>query len=407
MKQFKTVFKFELKGMLQSKSMIITTIVMCVIALIITTVPSFMVWFGNDESGKTSDEKNLEIVEGFVLVYENEELEETLSPILGETAYSNQKDLKNAVSNKEVESGFVVHDYNKYTYISYDRTVDSIEQMIFESILTSTNEQRLFAQEGIDSTKVYKIIDQPIEHENITLGRDAGSGTVIAFAVLFVMYMLILLYGNNVAASVAREKDSRTMELLITSTKPKTLILGKVAAAGLMGIFQVSAFLLVAFVGFMLNKVNYPKFILDMIQGSMTMDTLVVYILFSVLGYILYLFIYASLGSLVSKVEDVGKAVAPITLLFVFAYFAASIAMQMPDNTIIKVTSFIPFVSLFTMPIRYMLTSVSLVSILASSAIMVLTVLLFAASSIYIYRFGSLNYGNKIKLKEIIKSFKR
>ncbi|NLY81754.1 MAG: ABC transporter permease [Clostridiales bacterium] len=402
MKQFKTVFKFELKGMLQSKSMIITTIVMCVISLIITTIPSFIVWFGNDDTGANS-----EVAEEFILVYDNEELEKTLSPVLGETAYSSQDDLKKAVSNEEVKSGFVIHDYNNYTYISYDRTIDSTEQIMFEDILAGANEQRLFAQEGIDSTKVYKIINQPIEYDNVILGKDAGSGMVIAFAVIFIMYMLILLYGNNVATSVAREKDSRTMELLITSTKPKTLILGKVAAAGLMGVFQVSAFLIAALIGFMLNKVNYPQLVLDMIQGSMTLDTLVVYILFSVLGYILYLFIYASLGSLVSKVEDVGKAVSPITFLFVFAYLAASFAMQVPGGTLTKVTSFIPFVSLFTMPIRYMLTSVPLVSILASSVIMVLTVLLFAALSIYIYHFGSLNYGNRIKFKEIIKSFKR
>ena len=406
MKQFKTVFNFELKGMLKRKSMIITTIIMCVLVLIITTIPSFFVWFGNDEADAIPGEENSEVVDEFKLVYDNEELEKTLTPLLGKKSYSSQDELNKAVANKEVEAGFVVHDYNNYTYISYDRTSEAYEQTIFESILDGANEQRLLAEEGIDSAKVYEIMNLPIEHKNITLGKDAGSGIVIAFSIMFIMYMLILLYGTNVATSVAREKDSKTMELLITSTKPKTLILGKVAAAGLMGILQVAALILVALIGFMINKGNYPKFILD-IQSSMSLDTLVVYILFSVLGYMLYLFIYASLGSLVSKVEDVSSAVAPITMLFVLAYLAATVAMQMPDNGIIKVTSFIPFVSLFTMPIRYMLTSVPLVSILASSAIMVVTVILFAALSIYIYRFGSLNYGNKIKLKEVIKSFRR
>ena len=400
MKQFKTVFNFELKGMLKRKSMIITTIVMCALVLIITTIPTFIVWFGNDDV-----EDNPEVGDGFSLVYDNEELEKTLTPLLGEKTYSSQDALNKAVSSKEVKSGFVVHDYNNYTYIYYDRTSDSQEQAMFESILATANEQRLFSEQGIDSTKVYEIMNQPINHHSVTLGKDAGSGIVIAFSIIFIMYMLILLYGTNVATSVAREKDSKTMELLITSTKPKTLILGKVASAGLMGILQVSSLLLVAFIGFMINKVNYPQFILD-IKGSMSLDTLVVYILFSVLGYILYLFIYASLGSLVSKVEDVNSAVAPITVLFVAAYMAATLAMQMPNNAIIKITSFIPFVSIFTMPIRYMLTSVPLASVLASSVIMVITVVLFATLSIYIYHFGSLNYGNKIKLKEIIKSFR-
>ena len=384
--------------------MIITTIVMCIILLIITTIPTLIGWFGKDASSQDNIDTTKE---EYNLVYDTATLEEELSPILGEKTYSNTEELRQAVLKEEVSSGFVIHNYNDYTFISYDRSLDSYEQMVFEEQLSFFNQKRLLEQEGIDSDTVYEIINQPIQYENVTLGKDAGSGVVIAFAVIFIMYMLILLYGTNVATSVAREKDSRTMELLITSTKPKTLILGKVAAAGLMGVLQISALVLTVFIGFMLNKTNYPEILLGMIQGSMTLDTLFVYILFSVLGYILYLFIYASLGSLVSKVEDVSAAVAPITFLFVFAYLAASLAMQMPDNAIIKVTSFIPFVSLFTMPIRYMLTSVPFLSIVVSSVIMIGTVGLFAALSIYIYRFGSLNYGNRIKLKEVMKSFKK
>lgn len=407
MKQFKNVFKFELMGMLKSKNMIITTIVMATIILILTTVPSFIAWFGGEEDSKTAVDTEVGMeAEEYHLVYDTAELEKELSPLLGGKIYADEEDLKQAVLEEEVEAGFVIHDYNNYTYISYDRSLDSFKQMTFEEQLRLANEKRLFDQEGIDSDKVYEIINAPIEYENITLGKDAVSGMAIAFAMIFIMYMLILLYGTNVATSVAREKDSRTMELLITATKPKTLILGKVAAAGTMGVLQVSVLILTALIGFIANQSNYPDFLMEMIQGSMTVDTLFVYILFSVLGYILYLFIYASLGSLVSKVEDVSSAVAPITFLFVFAYLAATLAMQMPDNPIIKITSFIPFVSLFTMPIRYMLTSVPLLSVLVSSAIMIVTVILFAALSIYIYRFGSLNYGNKIKLKEVIKSFK-
>lgn len=406
MKQIKNVFNFELKGMLKSKSMIVTSLIMCIIVLIITSVPTFMTWFGSDEPETSLEEERVEMIEEFNLVYDNEELENALTPVLGKSDYSNQDELKKAVSSEEVKSGYVIHDFNNYTYVSFDQIMDYSEQSMFEDIFSSVNEKRLLEDAGIDSDKVYEILEQPIESDNIILGKDAGSGTIIAFVVIFTIYMLILLYGTNVATSVAREKDSRTMELLITSTKPKTLILGKVAAAGTMGILQISALLLVAAIGFFINRVNYPDFILDMIKASMSLDTLFIYILFSVLGYILYLFIYASLGSLVSKVEDVSSAVAPITFLFVLAYLAATLAMQMPDNSIIKITSFIPFVSLFTMPIRYMLTSVPLVSVIASSAIMIVTVVLLASLSIYIYRFGSLNYGNKIKLKEIIKSFR-
>lgn len=408
MKQFKTVFKFELNGMLKNKALLITTAIMSIASFLIMTIPTFMIWFGDDgvEEPSGNDIEQVE-EEGFSIVYESDELAEVMGPILGEASYSSEEELVEAVENEEVDSGFIVQDYNQYKYVSYDRALNSFEQFDFDDQLRVINERYLFAEAGLDSEKIYEILNAPIETEEVFLGKDAGSGTVIAFAIIFILYMLILLYGNNVATSVAREKDSRTMELLITSTKPKTLILGKVAAVGLTGIIQIAVMLLFAALGFFINKGNYPEFLLEMVKGSMTIDTIFVYVLFSVLGYTLYLFIFASLGSLVSKVEDVAKSTAPITYLFILAYLAATFAMQMPDNSIIKITSFIPFVSMFTMPIRYMMTTVPLISIVASSLIMILTVVLFAGISIYIYRFGSLNYGNRLTLREVIKSVKR
>jgi len=406
LKQLKSVFKFELKGMLMNKSLIITTAIMCTITLLLTTIPSIIVWFGNDEINESIDENIDETME-YVVVYQNQDIKDAFSPVIGEETYPSEEELIEAIRNEEVSSGYVVTNYNSYRYITYDQSLNSFESWDFGDRLKQANENRLLAESGIDVQEVREILNQPIEKEDVFLGKDAGSSTAIAFAIIFIMYMLILLYGNNVATSVAREKDSRTMELLITSTKPRTLILGKVAAVGLTGILQMVAILLFGLIGFFLNRTNYPESITQMIQGSMTLDTILVYIWFSVLGYILYLFIYASLGSLVSKVEDVNKSVAPITFLFVIAYLAATVAMTAPDLLLIKISSFIPFISLFTMPIRYMFTSVPLISLLASSAIMILTVVLFAALSIYIYRFGSLNYGNRLTLKEVLKSFKK
>lgn len=409
MKQFKTVFKFELLGLLKNKSLLITTGIMMVIAVIITSIPTIMGFFGEDEEDFDMEEETEQVEEdSYTIVYANDELKELLRDVFGEESYGSAEELREAVKSEEVETGFVIESLDKYQYIAYDRSLDSYEQMEFEAQLERVNETSLFEQEGMDSERIYEILNTPIEVEEVVLGRDTGgSGTIIAFAIIFIMYMLILLYGNNVATSVAREKDSRTMELLITSTKPKTLILGKVAAVGLTGVLQIGAIILAGVIGFFANKGSYPELLLELMKDTMALDTVAIYLLFSILGYLLYLFIYASLGSLVSKVEDVAKSTAPITYLFIIAYFAATMAMNMPDNSIIRVTSFIPFVSMFTMPIRYMMTTVPLVSVIASILIMILTVILFAGISIYIYRFGSLNYGNRLSLKEVIKSIKR
>ncbi len=260
---------------------------------------------------------------------------------------------------------------------------------------------------GINPDNVYDAQNIVITSSLVALGKDATQGIGFVYIFIIMTYMLILLYGTSVSNSVAREKDSRTMELLITSTEPKTLIIGKVLSAGLVGLLQFAIMGVSAVIGIMINQAYIPQGLLSMIGGNLDAVTLLVFVLFSILGYVLYLFIYAALGSLVSKVEDVSSAVTPITFLFMIAYFVAMAAFNMPDMAYVKISSFIPFTSLFTMPIRYMLTSVSPVELILSLGITVVTMILLAAASIYIYRFGSLNYGNKLKLKDVFKSWRR
>lgn len=280
------------------------------------------------------------------------------------------------------------------------------EDSIIEDTLKTMAIDENFKGSNIDVSDARNAMNVSITSEIEAIGKDSSQGFFIAYVILFAMYMLILFFGQSVATSVAREKDSRTMELLITSTDPKVLILGKVFAMGAVGLLQVGTILLSVFIGFMLNKVNYDPDILMMVQGSLTVSTALVYFVFSVAGYILYLYIFAALGSLISKVEDVSSATTPITVLFVIAFFIASSSLSAPDSQLTIISSYVPFVSLFTMPIRFMLTSVNWIEIVISMAIMILSTLVIAKISVYIYRFGSLNYGNKLKIKDIIKAKK-
>lgn len=220
---------------------------------------------------------------------------------------------------------------------------------------------------------------------------------------MFAIYMLVIMYGSFVATSVAREKDNRTMEVLITSTKPTTLIIGKVFANALGGLAQFGFILGIGILGFFLNQSNYPTEIVKGLFQGLTFSNMGIFLLFTMFGYLLYLFIYASLGSLVSKIEDVNSTITPITLLFMVAYAISALAMEMPKNTIVKISSYIPFTSILSMPVRNFQMSIPWYELTISLVIMLLTTMFFAFISIRIYRMGSLNYGKKIKLSQAIK----
>lgn len=410
MKKFKTVFNFEFKTISRNKSLIVSTIILSVISLIVTSLPFIIDVFAKDKAdegvNEPADSINFNDDYFVILDKENSDTYRVLFDIKPEQMLKTESELNIVLKENKDAHGFIIKDIRNAQIISNSSSQGSETAVKFEGLMNKTYLKQKYESLGIDYELVQEVQNNDLKLDYISLGKDGLQGMVFAYVILFTMYMLILLYGTNVATSVAREKDSRTMELLITSTKPRTLILGKVAAAGLMGVIQVLTVLAFAGLGILISKNYYPPELLSVIFGQLSIDLIFVYAIFSVSGYLLYLFIYASMGSLVSKVEDVSKAVAPITYVFIIAYLAATMAMQFPGNKIIILSSYVPFVSLFTMPIRYMLSNVTLLEVAISMALMLIVTYALAQLSIYIYRYGSLNYGNKLKIKEIFKSIK-
>lgn len=189
------------------------------------------------------------------------------------------------------------------------------------------------------------------------------------------------------------------MELLITSTDTNSLLFGKVLGAGVIGVLQFSLLIVSALAGYFLNKDAFGIDISQFVQVGT--KELVYFILFTIIGYFLFLFLYAGLGSAVSKVEDVSSSTTPITLTLVAVYMVAVFGMSMPDRTFFKIASFIPFSSPMIMPSRANLTSVPDIQVMISLGILILTSVFLGVFAARIYRMGTLNYGNRLSFKRM------
>lgn len=398
MSNLKTIFSFEFMEMIKKKTVTISTLIITIVLFGVTFVPRIL----NSELDTDNIPKDL--LGQALIISEDPVLLKDLQLIFEEyddiDFTSSNKDIETLVSS-EYERVFVV-DATGYTVTVKDMTTPTLSDM-FESVYEPYRTNLNLLEVGIDPETVSWAMSDGLEGHVVILDDSLQKNIAFSFVMLFGLYILILMYGQSVATSVAREKDSRTMELLITSTKADELILGKVLAAGLVGILQIATLFLGLLSGYLINKSVYPTFIIEMIQTSLQWDVVLIYIIFSILGYLLYLFIFASLGSLVSKVEDVAGAVTPVTFLFVFAYIIANIGTSSPNAGIVKISSYIPFVSLFTTPIRYALTDVTILEIGISIGLMMVVSYLIMKLSIYIYRQGSLNYGNKMSLIKLLK----
>ena len=397
------VLKFELLSILNKKSVQVTTLIMCVVVILATSIPTVMNLF--DDNSGTDDESTITYDDlGFMSKSDDISID-SLTVYFGQdlNIYSDENQLREDVQNGVINNGYIIEDTQTIRSIVQNKGMYSSTDQMMISILQRIQRDKSFSELGIDPMVVDTLSNTPITINEEVLGKDAQSSFLISYILMFAVYMLVIMYGSFVSTSVAREKDNRTMEILITSTQPSALIIGKVLANAIGGLAQFSVILTAGFIGYFINQASYPEFVSQMLFTGLSWDSILIFLIFTAIGYLLYLFLYASLGSLVSKVEDVGTSVTPITLLFMVAYITASIGINAPTNIFVKIGSFVPFVAILAMPIRYFLTSVPLIELLISMVLMILTSIGLAYLSIKIYRLGSLSYGNKLGFVKALK----
>jgi ABC-2 type transport system permease protein len=160
------------------------------------------------------------------------------------------------------------------------------------------------------------------------------------------VYVALTLYGQAVAQGVVEEKTSRIVELLLTAIRPWQLLLGKVVGIGVLGLGQL---LLVGAAGVVTGLRTHAL----TLPGSVAASALAGAIVWFLLGYLAYALMFAAVGALVSRQEDVAGAVAPLTMFIVIPYvLGISILPSNPGSPLLAVLSLIPLFSPTLMPMR-------------------------------------------------------
>jgi ABC-2 type transport system permease protein len=151
--------------------------------------------------------------------------------------------------------------------------------------------------------------------------RDSGASFALVFGVGFVMYIAILMYGQIVLGAVIEEKETRIAEILFSSVKPFTLMMGKLVGVSLVALTQLAIWGL-AFSAFALYGVGVLA--ARGISGNIPTIPFSHYIyfgLFFLLGYFIYATIYALVGSMVTTAQEGGQLAMPIILILVVSFY--------------------------------------------------------------------------------------
>ncbi|WP_348715544.1 ABC transporter permease [uncultured Alistipes sp.] len=263
----------------------------------------------------------------------------------------------------------------------------------------------------------------------------AGASFAIGYVLAFVLYMFLIIYGQMVMQAVIEEKNSRVLDVLVTSVKPFQLMVGKILGVASVAVVQVAIWGVLLFgLGAVGSSVLMPKLLSgeEMVQlselqaGTLDVSTIdpddldgmqlfatftdfgylamifAYLLLFLVGGYLLYSALFAAVGASVDNVMDAGQLTTPIILPIILALMIMFVVMKDPNSSLAFWCSIIPFTSPIVMMARIPAGIPAWEPIL-SLVVLYATIVAIIWIASRIYRVGILMHGKKPTLKELCK----
>ncbi len=410
MKQFFTIFKYELKNFFKNKAFVGTTIFFVAILALVMFFPRITESFDIGFDDKSEDEKEI-----MLIVAENDAqaklIAENFAPAFPEykvMAHGEIESAKEMIVSEEAYCAFDVRSLTSFTYYVNNYSISDMNMETAAEIMKNVYFIDSLMSAGVSPETAVEILSAPVEYTAESLGKDQVMNFFYAYIMIFALYMVILLYGQMVATNVASEKSSRAMELLITSAKPTAMMFGKVLSACLAGLTQLVAVFGSALLFFNINKDYWGDNEIATMLLDIPPELVGFMLMFFLLGFLIYAFLFGAVGSMASKVEDINTMVTPVMLMFVFAFIVVMTSMGSGsvDSGLMKFCSFFPFTSPMAMFTRIALSTIPAYQIIISVAILAISIVGVGFVSAKIYRMGVLLYGKPPKIKEIIKMLK-
>jgi ABC-2 type transport system permease protein len=296
-------------------------------------------------------------------------------------------------------------------------------------VLSTLVRQQVLAQrltnEGLDPKRVVALtgVRLSLATEKIgDKGREKGSGfgaLAVGYLIAFLLYMMIVIYGQTILRGVMEEKTTRVAEVVVSSVSTDTLLAGKVLGVGAVALTQVFAWL-----GLSLAMGVYVlPLLLQGVAGpgagaaagggapstasimaaipSLSLGTSLAMLGFFLLGFILYASLFAAVGAMVNSPEDAQQASMPVMLLLVSSIIFMTPILTNPASGLARTMTLIPFSAPILMPLRMTLVSVPWYEVLGSLVGVALAAAVAIWMSARIYRVGLLMYGKRPSISEL------
>lgn len=438
MSQLGIIIGREFNERVRKKSFIITTILVPLLLLAVTAVPTLIMMYSS------SDTKQIAVIDrsGQILPSLESDDEIGFTPC-GLT-------LEDALADEESDLfgvlviGEDILD-NPGAAVLYARASTSVmmEENIERQISHIIETEKLKGYDIENLPEIMEAVKTSVTLQTVRSDREdgrsisAGASFAIGYVLAFVLYMFLLIYGQMVMQSVIEEKNSRVLDVLVTSVKPFQLMLGKilgVAAVAVVqvviwgvllfgvGSFAVSALLphmngeaaeqLAAYQAGTLDTASVDAGDIEMMKAFTTLTDMgylasvfCYLLLFLVGGYLFYSAMFAAVGASVDNATDAGQLTTPITIPIILALMVMFVVMKDPNSSLAFWFSIIPFTSPIVMMARIP-AGIAAWEPIVSLAVLYASILGLVWLAARIYRVGILVHGKKPTFKELYKWMK-
>ena len=392
-----------MKDMVKRKSFIISTIIFLVMIIVGFNVPKIL----KSIKGEDTVDKLLIVDESNVFEGALESLKKLDTGYEIEIANLKYDEVKEKIQSEEIESAIFVEKQEKNIKIKYIVKDATMMEEVPEDIISTINTLYTnikISKLGLTEEQLKSIT--PNFEFSLEQTDEKANGNVFAMMLLsIVLFYAIYFCAYQVSSSITTEKTSKIIETLVTSTSPKTIVLGKTIGIGIVGLLQMILLVGTALISAkVFLEPGMIEQVLDM--SAITPYLGIVTIIYFILGYFAYALLYALTGSTVSKPEDIQSANGPVAMLAVIGFYLSYFTMMNPTSEMNIFASLFPISSPFCMPFRIMMGLAKPTDVLISIAILIVTILVIAKVTIKIYSNAILNYGTKMSLKDIIKVYK-
>jgi ABC-2 type transport system permease protein len=267
--------------------------------------------------------------------------------------------------------------------------------------------QQHLARSGLTATQADQLL-QPIKLDAIRIeaGREAKGSGMSRFLEITVMVMLlylaVLFYGISVMRSVLEEKNTRIMEVLLSSATSTELMTGKILGVGAVGLTQILVWIVMAGVVAMPSLAAQP----NLSELRISPAVLIAFAAFFFLGYLLYSTMYAAIGAITTTEQEGQQLQFLVVVPLVLSVFMLMPVIRTPDSSVVTLLSLIPFFSPILMYARIIVQTPPLWQIALSLILLIATVAGLMVLCARIYRVGVLIYGKRANLPEILRWLK-